>query len=221
MNLIKISNSIYTCEFPTGNVVNGVTIKVNIWLVLNGTDIYIIDTGFDYMTKELIPYLNALGTPKALLVTHGHLDHILGAHRLVREFGIPRYANQLEIDEIDRGIAPYPTKEHKLTCFFTAFDEKVLEEAGLTLYTTPGHSPVHTIFYHEKDNVLMVGDLFTTTEKQLLPPINKFTPNMTESIDNGAVIDSIKPALITSAHGENIVYNETLYPQLVLLFREE
>lgn len=173
------------------------------------------------MTTEIIPFAKALGNPKALLITHGHLDHILGVHQIVDQFDIPVYAERLEVDAIDRGLAPYPTKEHKLAGCFKEFDDSVLEQAGLKAYVTPGHSPGHTIFYHEKDGVLIVGDLFTTTDKQLLPPIVKFTPDMTESIDSGSIVDIIQPKLITSSHGEDIEYRDNLYSQLVLLFREE
>lgn len=155
MNLLKISNSIYRCEFPNEYVINGVMIKINVWLVVSQDDVYIIDTGLDYMTTEIISHAKALGNPKALFITHGHIEHISGVHQIVKRFDIPVYTERLEIDAIGRGLVPYPNKKHQLVSYFKEFDDSVLEKAGLKIYVTPGYSPGHTIFHHEKDNVLI------------------------------------------------------------------
>lgn len=220
MNILQLSKSIYKYEFPAGSVLKD-AVRINVWLVVKGTDVYIIDTGFAEMTEELVKYITALGTPKALFVTHGHRDHILGVHQLAHMFDIPAYAHPLEIEQIENAMAPYPTQEDKMSGMFTALTDEIAQEAGLQFFVTPGHSPGHTIFYHKEEQVLLVGDLFTTTDKQLLPPIVRFTPDMTESIDSGAILDEIKPELISSSHGEDLLYNEELYSQLAYFFRIE
>lgn len=220
MNMTQLSKSVYKYEFPAGSILKD-AVRINVWIIVKNTDIYIIDTGFAEMTEEFIKHITALGTPKALFITHGHRDHILGVHQLAKKFDIPAYAHSLEIEQIENAVAPYPTEEDKMSGMFKELTDEIAQEAGLQLFLTPGHSPGHTIFFHEEDQVLMIGDLFTTTDKQLLPPIVRFTPDMTESIDSGAILDEIKPQLISSSHGEDLLYNDDLYTQLRYFFRVE
>lgn len=220
MEVIKLSDSVYKVGFLPGTIVETAPI-VNVWLIVNGEEVHIIDTGFAEMTEGIMDVAEKLGKPASVLITHGHLDHVLGVHQLVERYeGIKIYIDPKEIEEIDKGIPPYPVKEDNMEGMFEELTDDVVAEAGLEHYITPGHSPGHAIFYHREDEVLMVGDLFITTATRLLPPIKRFTPDMNESIDSSAVLDVIKPRIISSSHGDDMIYNEDLYTQLVYFFRD-
>lgn len=60
----------------------------NCYIVENGADAVIIDPGADY--RAIVDGLSNL-TPKAVLATHGHFDHVLHVAKLKREYGIPFY----------------------------------------------------------------------------------------------------------------------------------
>lgn len=214
MEVIRLSDSVYKVGFLPGTIVETAPI-VNVWLIVNGEDVHIIDTGFAEMTEGVMNVAEKLGTPASVLITHRHLDHVLGVHQLVERYDdIKIYIDLKEIEEIDKGIPPYPVKEDNMKGMFEELTDDVVADAGLEHYITPGHSTGHAIFYHREDQVLMVGDLFVTTSTRLLPPIKRFTPDMNESIDSGAIIDDIKPRVMSSSHGDDMISNEDLYTQL-------
>ena len=107
-------------------------------------------------------------TPVALLVTHGHIDHVGGAGEFVRSTGVSAYIHPdddyltLHPDEQLRqllGEAPpgdYAPPER----FERLADGDVLELAGLeiSVLQTPGHTPGHCCFHVSAEGVLFSGD---------------------------------------------------------------
>ncbi len=45
--------------------------------------------------------------PLAILLTHGHFDHVGGLPQLARDWGVPVYAHPLEMPYLT-GVSPYP-----------------------------------------------------------------------------------------------------------------
>ncbi|BDG82305.1 putative metallo-hydrolase YybB [Bacillus subtilis] len=220
MNLIQISEHVYQCEFELDVPIH---IPVHIWFIKDGDDVYIIDTGIERFADAQIMAALAIGNPKALLLTHGHSDHIQGAARWLEKFDIPIYAHQKELIYIN-GEAPYPNKNDVentgVAYIVRPLTEHTLAHLPIQYYVAPGHSPGHVIYHHETDNILLSGDLFITSKEELHPPIRKFSVDMNENIDSGAIIDEIKPILICSSHGQSILYNEELYKRYVLKYRD-
>jgi len=107
--------------------------------------------------------------PEALLVTHGHIDHVGGAGRLVRDTSVTAY---LHPDDLWLAMDP----ESQLRSLFGTsavpgdfapperFGElghgDVLDLAGLSVGVvhTPGHTPGHCCFYLEDEGALFSGD---------------------------------------------------------------
>ncbi len=76
---------------------------------------------------------------------------------------------------------------------------------GLTPYLTPGHSPGHVVYYHEQDQVLLVGDLFTAKKGILRKPMAKFTGDMEEAIRSSAIVSQLKPLRLEVCHGTSVL----------------
>lgn len=211
MEFVQISEHVYKLTYET---VVGIPVKINTWYVVDGEDVYIIDTGMEDHAHMQLNAAKSLGVPKSILLTHGHLDHINGAKYLQDELNIPIYAHEVEIPFIN-GEKPYPNKSEKETTGVVyrveALGDNIIKTLPLDLYLTPGHAPGHVIYHHKDDNVLLAGDLFISRSKTLHPPIKKFTVDMSENINSGQVIDEIKPSIISSAHGEDVKYDDELY----------
>lgn len=220
MNLIQLSQHVFKCEFEIDVPIH---IPVNIWFIKDNDDVYLIDTGIEKLVDDQIKAALAIGNPKAILLTHGHSDHIQGAAKWLENFNIPIYAHQKELIYIN-GEAPYPNKnileKTGVANIVQPLTEQTLQHLPVQYYLTPGHSPGHVVYHHELDNILLSGDLFITSKDDLHPPIRKFSVDMNENIDSGAIIDEIKPTLISSSHGQDLLYNKDLYKKYILRYRD-
>jgi hydroxyacylglutathione hydrolase len=135
------------------------------------TDCLIIDTGLD--VQELMTFLkqNKLA-PIALILTHGHIDHIAGAGKLRDRYpDIAVYIHKLDAETLtdstsnlsfmldsansqaDRSIVTDKAD-------YLVDEPDVIEAAGIKLKVlhTPGHTPGGMCLYCENENAVFVGD---------------------------------------------------------------
>ncbi|MBE6650795.1 MAG: MBL fold metallo-hydrolase [Ruminococcaceae bacterium] len=91
--------------------------------------------------------------PKAILLTHGHFDHIAASDRLREMYSIPLYIHEADSEMI---------KNARLNCSSTMMGEEIilkdadkllkdgdklkLENESLAVMHTPGHSPGSCVF---------------------------------------------------------------------------
>lgn len=107
--------------------------------------------------------------PVAVLLTHGHIDHIMGImglRRAAKERGeeLPVYVCDTEADLLqdpERNLSLYfGFGDVRVKADKTFRDGDILTPAGLTcrVIATPGHTPGSCCFYFEKEQVLISGD---------------------------------------------------------------
>ena len=137
--------------------------KTNCYLVENDEtkQLVIIDPGSQ---AELI--LKAIGerTPVAVLITHGHFDHISAVDEICGRYDIPLYIHELDVakltdDTMNESVTfgfhvNVKTKPQTLT------DEQVLTLAGMTFAVlhTPGHSKGGVCYRMPEDQGIFCGD---------------------------------------------------------------
>jgi hydroxyacylglutathione hydrolase len=124
------------------------------------SDAVVIDPGGD--ADELERELHRLGaSPVAILITHGHWDHLGGVADLAEATGVPVYMAADERIALER-ITDFAPAELQLRPYnpdvLLEGDEE-LELAGITFQTVrvPGHSPAHLAYY--ADGCLFSGDV--------------------------------------------------------------
>lgn len=108
--------------------------------------------------------------PEAILLTHGHFDHIMAASALKEEWGLKIYACEKELEVLRDGkknmMMTYYRKSITLEPDVTVRDGETFEAAGAvwTVYETPGHTIGSCCYYLEKEAILFSGDtLFQTS----------------------------------------------------------
>ncbi len=103
---------------------------------------------------------------KAIWLTHGHLDHAGGAQDLREQLGLP-VIGPAKTDDFWLAGIEQQSQMYGMSGMRNVEPDEWLEEGQqLTLgneifnvYETPGHTPGHVIFYHEKEKIAWVGDV--------------------------------------------------------------
>ncbi len=102
--------------------------------------------------------------PEAILLTHGHFDHIMAADAVRKEFGCKLYASKAE-----EMMLLHPGKnmsvgmggqQISLRADVQIQEGDVLELAGFSwkVLATPGHTPGSVCYYCREEDVLISGD---------------------------------------------------------------
>jgi glyoxylase-like metal-dependent hydrolase (beta-lactamase superfamily II) len=140
----------------------------------------LLDTGFPGDHRNIRRTLARLGLGpgdvRAILLTHGHIDHAGSAAALKRWCGAPIYAHPLEQAHLD-GVFPYrgwarvcgvlEAAARAVTRYRPVKIDVLLTEgdvlpfwSGLRVVHLPGHTVGHCGFYSAKHDLLFSGDLW-------------------------------------------------------------
>ncbi len=104
------------------------------------------------------------GKPVAILLTHGHFDHAMGAAELQAIYGIPCFMDmrdQAIISRMQKTAAHYLGRnilEFPPTCTPLDFSRTVYGSLYVESIHTPGHTPGSVSFYLKEKGVLFTGD---------------------------------------------------------------
>ena len=173
-----------------------------------GHGVTLIDGGFiggiDQIEAELALAGRSLEDVRAILLTHGHIDHTLNLAKLRERTGASVFAPGLDEDHI-AGRFPYrgvsricgmlekaartlfhfrpPEVDH-----WFADGDQLDSCGGLEVIHLPGHTPGHCGFYSRSRQLLFAGDLFTNYFHLARKPPRIF------NVDHRQVSESIRRA---------------------------
>ena len=139
--------------------------QTNTYVVLDGQgNALLIDPACCYRheQEQLAAYLQPYAL-QAVLATHGHLDHLWGAHWASEHWHMPVRlhdadrpmvdAMQMQYDMFGIRMTAEPFETAPLTGNFAG-----CMQAGLQVIETPGHTPGSVCLFWEKEKVLLSGD---------------------------------------------------------------
>lgn len=155
-------------------------------------DWVLIDTGMPQSSNRLIEaIIDRFGEhnkPKAIVLTHGHFDHVGAVVDLVEKWGVPVYAHAAELPFLT-GKESYPVPDGSVEGGLVAKMSPMFPNEPIDLgkhvealpsdgsvpfmsswrwIHTPGHSPGHISLFRDEDKSLIAGDAFVTVRQDSL-----------------------------------------------------
>lgn len=169
------------------------TLMVNAYLYgdpANPRHWVLIDGGMPGFSSAVIRAAEQLfgkdNPPSAIILTHGHFDHIGAVGPILRRWDVPVYAHPLEMPFLNGEedyLPPDPTVGQgifaRLSPLFPRHgrnyshvlqpipaDGSVPGMPGWQWIHTPGHTPGHISLFREVDRAVLAGDAFTLVRQE-------------------------------------------------------
>jgi glyoxylase-like metal-dependent hydrolase (beta-lactamase superfamily II) len=178
------------------------TMMANVYLIREGSTWVLVDTGLPGYAESIRSvareFIGSIAPPLAIVLTHGHFDHVGSLPALLKEWDVPVFAHALERPYLT-GKSPYPPPDPlvgggalalmsrlyprgpiDIGARFERFSD-TRELPGLPGWQwmpTPGHTAGHVSFYRERDRVLIAGDAVTTVKQESLVAVTMQRPEL-------------------------------------------
>ncbi|WP_207430179.1 MBL fold metallo-hydrolase [Sabulibacter ruber] len=163
---------------------------VNFALVGNASHWVLVDAGMPKSAQEIMDVakgvFGSMARPAAIILTHGHFDHVGGLAGILEAWHVPVYAHPLEFPFLTGKMA-YPEPDvtveggmlAKISSIYphepidiSSANLQLLPEDGSVpgmpgwgWVFTPGHSPGHVALFREADRTLISGDAVITVKQ--------------------------------------------------------
>jgi len=198
----------------------------------NTKEFVLIDAGMPKSAEEIISVVEERfgpnARPKAIILTHGHFDHVGGIIELINRWNVPVYAHAYLT-----GTESYPEADPAVSSGLVAKMSPLFPNEAINLgeniqaipsdgsvpfmqdfqwIHTPGHTPGHISLYREKDKALIVGDAFVTVKqeslykvitqtKEISGPPRYLTTNWQAARKSVEKLEALKPSVAITGHG--------------------
>jgi glyoxylase-like metal-dependent hydrolase (beta-lactamase superfamily II) len=209
---------------------------VNFYLVEEGEGMTLVDAGVPAFRGQLEAFLRerrrTLGDIDAVILTHGHMDHV-GVAETVRQAGATAYIHAADLamardgdeQKTEGNLLTYlryrqawkliglflrsgALRRPKIAQLATFDDGQVLDVPGRPLVVhTPGHSHGHVVFHFPDRGALLVGDALCTWNPLTGRPGPQIMPAAFAASVAGEIaaldrIEALEAGVVLPGHGD-------------------
>ena len=166
-----------------------------------------VDSGepYRFWTRQIMDYWVELGRPRidAILITHGHGDHIGGLDRLQEAFSCPVRCHPKLAPRLQHTLGGDSVQALRA-------NETVTSGGGVTLRPlfTPGHEDDHVCYFLRPDRVLFSGD-------NLLGNSSSSVRNLKQYMNSLGRMARTRPLVVCPGHGNTILRGQQRIQQQI------
>lgn len=171
------------------------TLMVNVYIVRTGTSWVLVDAGLRGYDRTIasaaLEFIRSSAPPEAIVLTHGHFDHVGSLDALLDRWRVIVLAHRLERPYLT-GESPYPPPDPLVGRGSMAVlsrlyprgpidisgrlrllpeDGSFPQMPGWRAVFTPGHTAGHVSLFRERDRTLIAGDAVVTTKQESMTAV--------------------------------------------------
>jgi len=213
---MEIIEGIHRVDEASANIAHA-----NVYLLINGKELTIIDTGTSGNAQKTVEYIQKIGHQptdvKTIILTHCHMDH-MGSVKELKDLTSAKVAVHMEDADYVSGKKPLPKPKNVLFRAVSSFVKPepvqvdvILKEgdkiAGLTVIHTPGHTPGSIMLLDEEKRVLFAGDTLRYDGKKVSGAPENFSVDPNQARESIAKASKLNFDVMLPGHGETLKPN--------------
>jgi glyoxylase-like metal-dependent hydrolase (beta-lactamase superfamily II) len=188
----------------------------NVYLVINGKELFVVDTGTPGNAKKIVEYIQKIGYQPSevstIILTHFHMDHA-GSVKDLKDLTNAKVAASAEDGEVVSGTKPYPKPKNlllraassliKVAPTNVEINLKDGDKIGnLTVIMAAGHTPGSIFLYDPDKKVLFSGDTLRLDGDKVIAGPKQYVWDETKEQQSITKLATLDFDVMLPGHGE-------------------